>query len=207
MASLVMPDPTKIHMAWDDFNNYLATDWIETAVGASTATMTDGDGGHLTLTTAALENDGIWLQQPVETFTLEVGKKVWLKCRLSVGDAIQSDWVFGLHTTSTTPQTATERFLFESVDGSAAVYFNIDDNTTDVDSGTVVTMTDDTFVTLAAYYDGKDTVWLYADGVGAGKMTSLSLPTGEMAMGFGYINGAAGAETTVVDYVLAVKER
>ena len=134
-------------------------------------------------------------------------KKTWLKCRLSVGDAAQSDWLIGLHSTDTTPHDATLRYIFESVDGSAAVYFNNDNNTTDSDSSTVATMADDTFITLSAYYDGVTSIQLFANDALVTTMSSITVPAAEMAVGFGYINGAAGAETADVDYILVIKER
>ena len=38
-------------------------------------------------------------------------------------------------------------------------------------------------------------------------MTSQTPPAAEMAVGFGYLNGAAGAETTDIDYIFVAKER
>mgnify|MGYP003625755649 FL=1 len=205
-------DPTKYHTYWDDFDTTpIAAQWTLTATsagsGTSAITVPDADGGLARITTAANENDGIYAEWISETFKLESGKKTWMKCRLSVGDAIQSDWLIGLHSTDTTPHDATMRYIFESVDGSAAVYFNNDNNTTDSDSGTLHTMVDDTFVTLAAYYDGGTTIQLFVDEAPVATMTSITVPAAEMAVGFGYINGAAGAETTDVDYILVVKER
>jgi hypothetical protein len=95
-----------------------------------------------------------------------------------------------------TPQDATMRFFFESVDGSAALYFNVDDNTTDSDSDTVATLVDDTFVTVAAHYDGKGKIELFANDALVTTMTDVDVPGAEMAIGIGYLNGAAGAETT-----------
>ena len=205
-------DPTKYHTYWDDFDTTpIAAQWTLTATsagsGTSAITVPDADGGLARITTAANENDGIYAEWISETFKLESGKKTWMKCRISVGDAIQSDWLVGLHSTDTTPHDATMRYIFESVDGSAAVYFNNDNNTTDSDSGTLHTMVDDTFVTLAAYYDGGTTIQLFVDEAPVATMTSITVPAAEMAVGFGYINGAAGAETTDVDYILVVKER
>ena len=120
---------------------------------------------------------------------------------------MQSGWMVGLHSTDTTPRDATLRFFFESVDASADVYFNIDDNTTDADSSTIATLSDDTYITLAAYYDGVTSVELFADDVKITTMTDIGLPGAEMALGFGYWNGAAGAETTDFDYVFIAKER
>ena len=207
-----MLDPTKYHVFWDDFDTTpIAAQWTLTAtsVGAGTSAITvpDADGGLARITTAANENDGIFAEWISETFKLEDGKKTFLKTRISVGDAIQSDWVVGLHSTDTTPQDATMRFLFESVDASAAVYFNVDDNTTDTDSATIATMADDTFITLAAYWDGIDAIKVYANDVLVDTMSSIDVPGAEMAVGFGYLNGAAGAETTDVDYILVAKER
>ena len=205
-------DPTKYHTYWDDFDTTpIAAQWTLTATsagsGTSAITVPDADGGLARITTAANENDGIYAEWISETFKLESGKKTWMKCRLSVGDAIQSDWLIGLHSTDTTPHDATMRYIFESVDGSAAVYFNNDNNTTDSDSGTLHTMVDDTFVTLAAYYDGGTTIQLFVDEAPVATMTSITVPAAEMAVGFGYINGAAGAETADVDYIYVIKER
>ncbi len=207
-----MPDPSKFHLFWDDFDSPpLATEYTLTAtsvgVGTSAFSAADADGGVARITTAANENDGIFAELIGEGFLMESGKKAWIKCRFQVGDAIQSDMVIGLHSTSVTPQTAALRFLFETVDGSAAMYFNVDDNTTDVDSDTVVTLADDTYVVVGAYYDGDGNIELFLNDALVTRMTGVSVPGAEMAVGFGYLNGAAGAETTDIDYLLVAKER
>ena len=118
-----------------------------------------------------------------------------------------SSFIIGLHSTDTTPQDATMRFLFESVDGSAALYFNNDNNSDDNDSSTVATLEDDTFVTVGAYYDGNGSIQLFLNDTLVTTMTSQTPPAAEMAVGFGYLNGAAGAETTDIDYIFVCKER
>lgn len=214
LGMLGMLDPTKYHVFFDDFGGYFDTtnNWTETATsvgtGTSAVTTLDADGGIIRITTAANENDGLFEEwKPGETFKIESGKKAWIKARFQVGDAIESDLIIGLHSTDTTPLDATHRFAFISEDGSAALFFNVDDNTTDSDSSTVATLADDTWLTVAAYYDGKGTIALYADGVHITSMTDVDVPSGELAVGFGYLNGAAGAETTDIDYILVVKER
>jgi hypothetical protein len=207
-----MLDPTKYHVFFDDFDTTpIAAQWTLTAtsVGAGTSAITvpDADGGLARITTAANEDDGIFAEWISETFLLEAGKKTFLKTRVSIGNAIESDWIVGLHSTDTTPQDATMRFLFESVDGSAAVYFNNDDNTTDTDSATIATVADDTFITLAAYYDGVSSIKVYANDVLVDTMTSITIPAAEMAVGFGLLNGSAAADTSDVDYIFIAKER
>lgn len=214
-----MPDPTKWQVYFDDFHvlptaaspaTHVLTA-VSVGTGTSAATLLDAGLGVVRITTAANENDGLWVQTVNEPFLLVQGKKTFVKVRFQVGDAIESDMVFGLHSTSTTPQAATTRFLFESVDGAAAIYFNNDNNTTDTDSSTVATLADDTFITLAAYYNGAGIIQLYANDVQTATMGTTASPitvTGaEMAVGWGYLNGAAGAETTDIDYIFVAQER
>lgn len=205
-----MPDLTKFHVYFNDFDEDVVG-WTETATsagaGTSAAAIADADGGILRITTAANENDGLFLESQGESFLLETGKKAWIKARFALGDAIQSDFIIGLHSTDTTPLDAALRFAFISEDGSAALFFNCDDNTTDTDSDTLVTLEDDTFVSVAAYWDGVSTVALYVNDAHVTSLTDLSVPGAEMAMGIGYLNGAAGAETTDIDYLLVAKER
>lgn len=213
LGMIGIPDPTQHHVWFTDFDVLPVdgTDWTLTAtsVGAGTSALSkvDGDGGIVRLTTAANENDGLFAEVDSESFLIETGKKTWIKARFQVGDAIQSDLIIGLHSTDTTPLDATLRFAFISEDGSAALFFNVDDNTTDADSSTVATLADDTWIEVAAYYDGKGNISLFADGAHITTMTSVDVPGDAMAVGFGYLNGAAGAETTDFDYILVVKER
>jgi len=211
LGMLGMPDPSKYHTYFNDFDVYTAGDWTATATsvgtGTSAAAIADADGGIMRITTAANDNDGLFLESQGESFLVESGKKMWIKARFSVGNAAQSDFIIGLHSTATTPLTATMRFAFISEDGSAALWFNSDDNTTDADSSTVATLVNDTFVELAAYYDGKGEVELYLNGAIVTSMADVGVPGAEMAIGIGYLNGVAGAETTDIDYVMVVKER
>jgi hypothetical protein len=205
-------DPTKYLTFFDDFiHEPFATEWTITAVSVGTGTSAistpDTHGGMALITSADNENDGIWAQTIGETFLMASGKKTWLKTRLSISDATQSDWIVGLHSTSTTPLAATMRFLFKSEDGAATIEFNNDNNTTDSDSSTVATMADATFITLGAYYDGVSTIKLFADDVLTQTMTDITVPAAEMAVGFGAINGSASVETTNVDYIFVAQER
>jgi len=211
MAKLGMLDPTQFHVWFDDFNDYDSAMWTETATsvgtGTSAVTVPDADGGVARITTAANEDDGIFVEWDSEIFKVESGKKTFIKARFQVGDATQSDLIIGLHSTDATPLDATHRFAFISEDGAASLFFNVDDNTTDADSDTVATLADDTWVTVAAYYDGKGTVELFADNAKVATMSDVDVPSGELAVGFGYLNGAAGAETTDIDYIFVAKER
>ena len=205
-------DPTKYHIYWDDFDTTpIAAQWTLTATsagaGTSAITVPDADGGLARITTAGNETDGIFAEWISETFLLESGRKTWMKTRFQVGDAAQSDFVVGLHSSDTTPLDATMRFAWITEDGSANLFFNSDNNTTDSDSDTVVVLADDTFVTVAVYWDGAGNIECYSNNVLITTMTGITIPGAEMSVGFGYLNGAAGAETTDIDYIFVAKER
>lgn len=207
-----MMDPTKWQISWHDFiEPPLAAQWTLTAVSAGTGTSAfstpDVAGGIALMTGAANENDGLWAETLGESFLMLANKKAFVKARLKVSDATQSDWVMGLHSSSTTPLSAAMRFLFKSEDGAATVEFNVDDNTTDTDSGTLHTMVDDTFVVLAAYWDGIDKIRCYVNGALTETISSSAIPGAEMGVGFGYIAGAAGVDTASFDYLLVINER
>lgn len=207
LGMLPILSPFKVACYANDFHVYTAGDWTVTATGTSPVAVSDADGGVLTITTGATENDGDFLESQGESWTVETGKQLWLVAKVRMSDATESDFVFGLHSTSTTPQTAANRFLFEKVDGSAAIYFNSDDNTNDEDSATVATAVNATWVELAAHWDGKGNVELYADGVKKATFTPTTAPTTELALGFGFLSGTAGAMTCDFDYVMVAKER
>ncbi len=214
LAQLGMLDPTKFHTYFNDFDVFTAGDWTITALdgGADSGevhAVQDADGGILLVTTNDADNDNVCLESQGEAWKLETGKKAWLKIRLKVEDADDSDFYFGWHTTDTNPfSTApTQRAYFALTEGAATVTFDMDDNSTDAESDTVATLSDDTYVVLAMYYDGKGNIELYADGVKITTMTSVSIPSTEMALGFGVATGAAATRSLHVDYILAVKER
>ncbi len=201
-----LPHPGEAVVFWDDFLKYNADDWTVTATGTSPVALADSHGGVLTITTGSTENNGDFLEAEGEAF-LMTGKKTWMEIRFKINDVTQSDFIFGLHSTDTTPQDATYRAFFESVDGSAAIYFNVDDDTTDTDSSTVATLVDDTWIKLAAYFDGGSTIKLYADGVHVTTMEDVTVPASEMAVGFGCLTGEAAAQTCSIDYILVASER
>ena len=213
-GSFPAPSPLKHHQYLNDFDVFTAGDWTVTALDGGTdsgevTAVADADGGVLTVTTNDADNDNVCLEAQGESWKFESGKKLWLAARFKVEDADDSDFYFGLHATDTNPFSTApaQRAYFLLAEGAATVTFNMDDTSTDASSGTVATLVDDTYVELAAYYDGSTTVHLYADGAEVTQMTGVSIPSTELALGFGVATGAAETRTLSVDYVWAAKER
>ena len=84
-GQLGMPDPTKYHMFFDDFNHIDYQRWAfyssESLDG--TETIQDSVDGRLLITLPAVENDYVIMQggdnTGKEIFTFETGKKLWFK--------------------------------------------------------------------------------------------------------------------------------
>ena len=216
MRMLVVPDPTLMHVFYDDFDKYAAGDWTITAVGTGSSALTDADGGVLLLTASAADNDGRQHQKVGESFLLTSGKKMMFKARFKVSDATQSDLLIGLAVTDTTLLGATggdgvtDGIFFQKDDGSTTLTaYCQKDTTTGQTSGTAATMASDTYLTVAWYYDGISKVEYYVNNSQIGTLdgTSTYLPDTELTVSFALLNGEAVAKTMSIDYILVAAER
>lgn len=218
MYQFGMPDPTKWHTYFNDFDHYTAADWTVTRVGVTpTEALTDINGGALLLTLSAADNDSDQLQKVGESFLLAAGKKAFFKARFKVSDATQSDFLIGLAVLDTT--------LLGAVDGAGVtdgVFFSKDDGDANLDiqvqkdattgqkrAAGIHTVVSDTFLTVAWYYDGVSEVKYFVNDVHKGSLsaTSAYLPDTELTVSFAIQNGEAVAKTMTVDYVFAAIER
>lgn len=211
-ADMIQPDPTKFHIYFNDFDTYVAADWVvtETDVGA-TQVLAAGDGGWLLLTNTAADNDLVALQKTPAAFSFTAGKKAFFSSRFKVSDATQSDVVMGLQVVDTTPLDVTDGIYFLKADGAATADFIVRKNATtgSTSASAVATLANDTFITLAWYYDGVDKVYYAVNGVVGGSLdgSSTYLPDTITTVSFAIQNGEAVAKTMTIDYVFAAIER
>ncbi len=211
-ADMSVPDVTKFHTYFNDFNVYTASDWVvtETQVAATQA-LTAGDGGLLLLTNTAADDDLIALQKTPAAFTFEAGKKTFFSARLKVSDAVQSDMVVGLQVVDTTPLDVTDGVYFLKSDGAATINFicRKDAPTGSITASSIASMVTDTYMTFAFFYDGVATVYYAINGTVLGSLDASSsyLPDTVTTLSFAIQNGEAVAKTMTVDWVFAAKER
>lgn len=212
-GDLVQSDPTKFHMYWNDFDTYTAGDWVvtETDAGATQA-LTAGDGGLLLITNTAADNDAVVMQKTPAAFAMTAGKKTFFKARFKVSDATQSDLQFGLVIVDTSPLDATDGIYFQKDDGAATLNFIVRKNasTGSTSASAIATISDDTYVVVAWYYDGVSKAYYAVNGtvLGALDATSTYLPDAtNLTVSMALQNGEAVAKTMTVDYLFAAKER
>lgn len=213
-----LPDPTKWHTYFNDFDDYVAGDWTVTVVGTTPSqALLDGDGGLIRVTNSAADNDSLQAQKVGEGFLLAAGKKAIFKARFSVSDVTQSDLLIGLAVLDTTLLGAiagdgvTDGVFFQKDDGAATldVYCQKDTTTGQTSATSIATLANNTFVSVAWYYDGVDSISYYIDDVKKGTLsaTSTFLPDTEITLSYSLMNGEAVAKTMTLDYLLAAKER
>jgi hypothetical protein len=208
LGQFILPAPTTAHVYFNDFDTYTAADWTVTEVGVATQVLADEDGGALLVTNAAADDNSSFSQKVGESFLMEAGKKSWFEARFKVSDATQSDFIFGLQITDTTPLDVTDGIFFRKDDGDANVDFVVEKDNTASTSTAVTTVADDTYIKLGFYFDGKDKVTAFANGVAVSALDTTNLPDDEiLTVSFGIQNGEAVAKTMTVDYIFAAKQR
>ena len=208
MGDFILPDMTKAHVFMDDFDTYTAGDWTVTEVGVATQALSDGDGGLLLITNAAADDNSSFSQKVGESFLFETGKKLWFDSLLQVSDATQSDVVIGLQITDTTPLDVSDGVFFLKSDGAATIDLLVEKNNTATTTSSVATLVDATNIRLSFFYDGKDCIKIFADGVKVATSVTTNLPDDEaLTISYGVQNGEASAKTMTIDYIFVAKER
>lgn len=208
MGEFILPDMTKAHVYWEDFDYYTAADWTVTEVGVATQALDDADGGRLLITNAAADDDSSFQQKVGESFLFETGKKLWFDCLFQVNSATQADVVIGLQITDTTPLDVTDGVFFLKSDGSQSVDLIVEKNNTATTTSGVATLVGAIDLRLSFFYDGVDKITVFTDGVAVATSVTTNLPDDEaLTVSFGVQNGEAVAKTMSIDYIMVAKER
>jgi hypothetical protein len=214
-----LPDPMEWITWFDDFTDYDANQWIITTTEAGTSSATEAianaQGGILVVTNDVNDNDADFLQLAstsgsavIEPFKFVSGKKTFFKARFKVSDATQSDFVIGLQITDTTPLDVTDGVFFQKDDGDANLDFHVEKNNTATSASAIATVADDTYLTVAFYYDGKSKVEYFVNDANLGSSVTTNLPDDEeLTVSFGIQNGAAASKIMSVDYIFVSQER
>lgn len=211
---LPMGDPTITHVFFDDFNIYGSANWTLTSTGSGTAALTAVDGGALILTNGAADDNNVFMQKTTEGFAITQGKKAWFGARFQTNEGTQSDIVFGLQVTDTTPLDVTDGIYFLKADDAATVQLIVRKNATtgSIATSQLGTLASATWTEWSFYYDGKQTVEAYIDGRKVASIDLTSTPTAylpdtTLTISFGIQNGAAASKTLTTDYIFACTER
>jgi hypothetical protein len=214
--SLKYSDPTKQIQLMEDFLDYVPTAWTvtETQAGATQATAS-GLGGWLLLTNSAADNDINQIQKTFGSYLPAVGKKFFMNARFKLSDVVESDFAIGIQNVNvdgTDLAVALDGIFFLKADGAATLaLYSRQSNAAagTVNSGTIATLVNDTFVSLSCFWDGVDRLYYSVDGTTTGYITTTSLliPDALCAPIISLKNGEAVAKTATIDRLFVALER
>ena len=206
----ILPDYTAtVHEYYNDFDTYAAADWTVTKTSAAaTQALANGDGGWLLLTNPANNNFISVMQLAVKSFYLAAGKKAWYTKRFKLSDALNTGAIGGFISANTTPFSAiSDGVYFLKAAGARTFQFTV------VASSTATTVTgysslaDDTMVSVGFYFNGKDKIRFYINGIQVATLASTNLPSAALAPLFAIKSGTTAGKTASLDFILASKER
>lgn len=222
LGDLKAPDPSKYHMWFEDFDQFLLTDgttaqYTVTAASTGTAALTAVNGGALLLTAANTDEDLIQVQRTTATYLPEVGKKTFFKARLKLSVAALTDLFIGLSVIDTSliaasaiGTTEAMGFFKAATDTSLTFYNRLDGTTGSTSASSIGTVANDTYFTVSFLYDGVDKVYYAFNDVVLGSVSGAAayLPNTIMSPSIAIAQeGTGGAGTCTVDYVMVAQER
>lgn len=206
-------DPTVAHEFFDEFYIYRTTDWTLTTTeaggGSATEAVGDEDGGVILITNAAGNDDHDFFQTVDEVYLLESTKKAWFRSRFKVSDATESDFIVGLQIRDTTPLSVTDGVFFRKDDDDTNLDFIVQESATAITTtSAIATVSDNTYLTVGWYYDGRTTIHYFVNNIELGTVTTTNvLPSTELTVSWGIQNGEAVAKTMNMDNLFVSKER
>lgn len=151
------------------------------------------------LFTAADENDGINVQLLGEQFKFDSSHRSYFGIRFKINDVTQSDFLCGFCITDTTLLAGmSDGVYFESLDGSTALAFVAEKDSTETTEAAVGTLADDTLKYLEFYWDGTK-LEAFVDGVSVYYATPANLPDNEeLRLSMHFLTGEAVAQTILI---------
>lgn len=192
------------HLPVDDTTG-LPSEFTSTLVNASTVALSAGvAGGTLLITTAGADNDGANVQLKGEAFKLASGKELYFGCRFSISEATQSDFIIGLCITDTTLLGGmTDGIYFRKVDGSTAVSFVLEKDSTETSTSAMTA--DTSYHTLEFFFDGTYADF-YVDGVKGTRPVTTNLPDDEfLTPSVHFLTGDNAAITMNIDWMRCIQ--
>ena len=176
--------------------------YATTPVGGSTTALTgDALGGHLLITTAGAENDGVNMQLLGEAFLPLAYNAVYFGIKFQISNATESDFLVGMTITSTAALGGvTDGIYFRKIDGSTTCNFVVETGSTETATAvlTVVAATD---YTLEWLWDGT-TLKAYVDNELVATPVLTNMPTVEyMSPIIEFLTGSGDVRTMQVEWM------
>jgi hypothetical protein len=179
--------------------------WTCTLVNLSTVTASTAAGGHIILTTAGAENDGVTLQLSTTPYLLTAALPCYFGIKFQISSATESDFLVGLCASGATPLTdAVNGVFFRKIDGTTTCNLVLEKASAET-AGAVLTVVAATDYTLEWYYDGTY-VDSWVNGTKQTRLAVTNIPTAAaLTPTIEFLSGEIAAPTMTVDWVRAIQ--
>lgn len=215
-ANFNLPDRSVVHSFLEDFDLFLATMWTVGGVGTPTRALVAGDGGLLSISNSAADNDNSWVQGSIG-YTTVLGKRIFFRARASCDDAVQSDLVLGLQIAVAANNflTPVNGIFFRKDDDAATIALVSRAASVETTSGVIGTIVTSQQFEVAFAFDGTSNTIAAAFQANTANgpapivaiITPAALPSVAMGVVAGCQNGTAAIRTMLLDQIFASKER
>jgi hypothetical protein len=191
----------------------ITNEWTTTVIsdgsGTSAPTNSTTANSWVTITNAAGDYDGVSMQLKGENYAVNTSKPFYLETKVTVSEATQCDFAFGLIETDTTIfavdtahaiAVSGAGIFFSKLDAVTGIKLSVYSSGAAVSTTAVGTLTTDPIV-LGMYYDGA-ILHVYVDDVEVAQITD-GLPTNAVTPTIDYHNGNGVANTCEIAYIKA----
>ena len=178
-----------------------------TATSSGTVHMADEVGGWLNLKGGTHDGAGVQMQSQGEAFLCAANKDIYYELSLKATDADDLDWFVGLSNTDTNVfSTDPDNIIaFRGDDSDANIDFQVRSAGTGNKADTGTDLVNATAIRLGFYVKGVTSVTPYINGAALTAVTA-NIPTSEMCLVFGMLNGAMQANNILaIDWYRALQ--
>jgi hypothetical protein len=229
LGQFVLPDPTSVHMFFNDFDKYnvpVATtpavpgDFVLSGATPGTVAVTSADGGVITLTNDNTDAHSTFAQWSgatgtvLGTFAFDPARSFWMKARFKISEATINSFMLGLAAVDTTPLDDANGLFWIKAAASTTLQFKAVNSST-ATTVNVGTMADNTYTTVGLWYSstlsGDGIMRTYFNDAPSGTVDLTNVPgtSTNLALTLGVLNGTSQVTGAVlsVDYFMAAKRR
>ena len=195
----------------NDFFEYTAGDWTltttENGSGDASEALADEVYGIISISLDNSLNDADGFQLGAESFKPTAGKNIYFETKLKMSDATDTDILFGLVVTDTSPEAHANGIVFEKDDADTQWDFKTTASSVTSSESNIATAQTTNYVTLGFRVIGTSHVEYWVDDIYQGVLTS-SIPSTDLRPTMYYLNGTEGdSEILNIDYIFVSQER
>jgi hypothetical protein len=173
LGDSVLPDPSKMHTYFNDFDYYDDNNWEFEVVGTPSRALIDADGGVFRAQTSNAPGDETSQLLKGQSFRFVSGKNFVFKTKMSITTLNGGSYLLGLSTDNSPFATIRDAAVFSMFEGDIDFVLSKDNSRTIVNVGTYEA---NEFLTLGYQYNSKGNMSVYINDEVVANVVTNNLP-------------------------------